>query len=81
MWNHTFDIPIGSINDDMQFHVKDDDVIGAKEIGSAMIKASSFCINNGVREWFTFIHDGKEVGQILMESKFTPKAGSAGNPN
>ena len=56
VWNHTFNIPIGSTSDDMQFYVKDNDVVGATEIGSAIIKASSFCINNGVRDWFTFTH-------------------------
>ncbi len=61
----------------MQFYVKDNDVVGAKEIGSTIIKASSLCINNGVRDWFTFFYEGKEVGQILMESKFTPKGGAA----
>lgn len=72
VWNHIFDIQIGSTSDDMQFHVKDNDVVGAKLIGSALIKASSFCINNGVREWFSINHEGEEVGQILIESKFTP---------
>lgn len=76
MWNHTFDIKIGSVQDDMQFHVKDNDVIGANEIGSAIIKASSLCINGGVREWFTFQYEGKDIGQIMMESKYTPAAGS-----
>lgn len=58
MWNHTFDIPIGALSDDMQFYVKDNDVVGATEIGSAIIKASSLCINNGVRDWFTFNYQG-----------------------
>ncbi len=61
----------------MQFFVKDNDVVGATEIGSAIIKASSFCINNGVRDWFTFNYQGEAIGQILMESKFTAKGGSA----
>ena len=61
----------------MEFHCKDNDVVGAKEIGSAFIKASSFCINNGVRDWFSIQYQGQEVGQILMESKFTPKGGAA----
>lgn len=58
VWNHTFDIPIGALSDDMQFYVKDNDVVGATEIGSAIIKASSLCINNGVRDWFTFNYQG-----------------------
>ena len=77
VWNHTFDIPIGALSDDMHFFVKDNDIVGATEIGSAIIKASSFCINNGVRDWFTFNYQGEAIGQVLMESKFTAKGGSA----
>ena len=45
------------------FEVKDDDVVGAKLIGQATIKASSFCINGGVRDYFTFTEkNGKSVG-------------------
>jgi Ca2+-dependent lipid-binding protein len=62
VWNHTFDIPIGSVQDDLEFHLKDNNVIGAEEIGSSILKASSLCINNGVREWFTFTYQGTEAG-------------------
>lgn len=34
------------------------------------------CINGGVRDYFTFTDkSGKSVGQILLETKFTPDAG------
>jgi hypothetical protein len=56
----------------MSFSVRDDDVMGSKPIGSAIIKLSSFCIDFGVREWFSLHFEGEEVGQILIESKFTP---------
>ena len=63
MWNQAFDIQIGSIGDDLHLEVKDDDVVGAKLIGQATIKASSFCINGGVRDYFTFTDKaGKSVG-------------------
>lgn len=63
MWNQAFDIQIGSISDDLHLEVKDDDVVGAKLIGQATIKASSFCINGGVRDYFTFTDKaGKSVG-------------------
>jgi Ca2+-dependent lipid-binding protein len=62
VWNHTFEIEIGSIHDDMQFYCKDNDLIGATEIGSAVIKASSLCINGGVREWFTFRYQNEDIG-------------------
>jgi len=76
VWNQAFEIRIGSINDDMLVEVKDDDVVGAKIIGKATIKASSMCINGGVRDYFTMtdLH-GKSVGQIMLETKFTPDGG------
>lgn len=78
VWNHTFEIDIGSVHDDMQFFCKDNDVVGAKEIGSTIIKASSFCINNGVRDWFTITYQNQDAGQILIESKFTPNGAGTG---
>ena len=62
VWNHSFDFKIGAISDELKFFCKDDDVIGAKLIGEATIKASSLCFNNGVRDWFTFEYEGKSVG-------------------
>ena len=57
--------------------MKDHDTIGATLIGSATIKASALCINNGVRDWFTFEYKNRSVGQILLETKFTPANGGA----
>jgi Ca2+-dependent lipid-binding protein len=63
VWNQAFEIRIGSISDDMLFEIKDDDVVGAKLIGQSTIKASSMCINGGVRDYFTFTDKaGKSVG-------------------
>ena len=62
VWNQTFTYQLGSISDDIRFEVKDQDVLSATLIGEATIKASSFCINNGVRDWFTFSFKGKSVG-------------------
>jgi hypothetical protein len=56
----------------MHFSVRDDDVIGSKLIATAVIKVSAFCINFGVREWFSVNFEGEDAGQILIESKFTP---------
>lgn len=76
VWNQAFDINIGSISDDIHFEVKDNDTIGATVIGTATIKASSLCFNNGVRDWFTFEYKGRSIGQILLETKFTPVGGA-----
>ena len=62
VWNNEFDIELGSISDDIMLSVKDKEMMGSKLIGSANVKASAFCINNGVRDWFTFDFDGKSIG-------------------
>lgn len=72
-WNETFVIPLGSISDELHIECKDDDVVGAKMIGSTNIKASALCFNNGVRDWFTFSYEGNSIGQILLSTKFVPK--------
>lgn len=72
VWNQAFDFQIGSISDEIHLEVKDDDVIGAEMIGQATIKASSLCINNGVRDWFTVEYKNKSAGKILLDTKFTP---------
>lgn len=76
VWHQAFDLQIGSTSDELSFEVKDNDTIGATLIGSATIKASSLCFNNGVRDWFTFDYKGRSVGQILLETKFTPSGGA-----
>ena len=75
VWNQTFVLQLGSTTDDIKFEVKDNDAVGATIIGQATIKASSLCINGGVRDWFTVDFRGRSAGQILIESKFTPKGG------
>lgn len=40
------------------------------------MKLSSLCINNGVRDWFSLDYKGKNAGQILIETKFTPAGGA-----
>lgn len=76
VWNETFTLQLGSVSDELHFEVKDDDTIGATLIGQATIKASSLCINNGVRDWFTFEYKGRSVGRVLLETKFTPVGGA-----
>ncbi len=40
VWNDSFDINLKSMGDELQFYVKDNDVVGATEIGSTLMKAS-----------------------------------------
>jgi Ca2+-dependent lipid-binding protein len=72
VWNQTFDIRIGGMGDELLLEVKDEDVVGAKFIGHATIKASALCINGGVREYFTITEKkGGSVGQVMLDTKFT----------
>ena len=52
VWNETFEIPLQSVSDEIEFHCRDDDVMGSKPIGSTRIKGSALCYNNGVRDHF-----------------------------
>jgi Ca2+-dependent lipid-binding protein len=74
-WNNTFEIQIGSTSDEIQFFLKDNDLIGATQIGSTILKASSLCINNGVKDWFSFTFEGKEAARVFLETSFKPKGG------
>ena len=62
VWGDVFEIALGSISDELNFECKDNEVIGARPIGSAIIKGSSLCINNGVRDWFTIYFEDKSAG-------------------
>ena len=62
VWGDVFEIALGSISDELNFECKDNEVIGARSIGSAVIKGSSLCINNGVRDWFTIYFEDKSAG-------------------
>ena len=76
VWNQTFILQLGSTTDDIKLEIKDNVTVGATIIGQATIKASSLCIKGGVRDWFTVDFRGRSAGQILIESKYTPKGGA-----
>lgn len=74
IWNQEFTFRINSPSDDITIECKDDDVVGAKMIGRTVVKASTFCFNNGVKGEYVTLTDmhGKSIGQIQFDSKFVP---------
>ena len=69
-WNQTFEIPLGSVSDEVHFEIRDDEVMGSRVIASAHIKGSALAINGGTREWFSVYHDDKQAGRLHLETKF-----------
>ena len=74
IWNESFDIYIGSMTDEIMIEMKDMDMTGGMVvIGSNTINASSLCVIDGVKEWFSIRSGNETIGELLLETKFTPK--------
>jgi Ca2+-dependent lipid-binding protein len=71
-WGDSFDINLGSVSDELNFEVRDDEVMTSRVIGVMHVKGSALAINGGVREWFTIYHDDKSAGEIHLETHFKP---------
>ena len=56
IWNETKDIDVKYIGDDMTITVFDENLTNSSEVASAVIKLSSFCIDDGIDEWFALQH-------------------------
>lgn len=73
----TFTIDVKYIGDDITLSVWDEDVGSDDAVGSATVKISSFCVNNGVDEWFEIQYKGKKAGMLHLKSVWTPAGGAA----
>ena len=74
IWDETFEIPLQSVSDEIQFHIRDDDLIGSELVAVASIKASAFCFNGGTRDYFSVEYEGRPAGKLLLQTHFTPTA-------
>ena len=72
VWNHTFEVPITVADNELEFTVKDDDVLTSDIIGSVEINPHALCVNNDVKDWFVIRYKGEEAGRLELETKFTP---------
>lgn len=67
IWEEHFSIPLAHELADIEFKVKDDDVLGADMIGVATIPALSICSAEEIDDWFP----------ILMDNGKPPKPNAA----
>lgn len=65
-------IDVKYLGDDIFFDVRDDDVIGYKEIGSGQCKLSALTFGGGFEEWFEVQHNGKFAGKLHLSCKWEP---------
>ena len=71
-WGDQFEIPVSSMNDDIKFHVMDEDVTSSDFIGMTVLKVSSLTLNNGVNDWFEVTYKAKSAGSVHLQSRFQP---------
>ena len=71
-WDDEFTFFLEALWHEIKFTVRDEEVFGSRKIGQVVVKASSLCFNNGVREWFTITYKDKYAGKLLIETKFKP---------
>ena len=71
-WNECMDIDVKYIGDDLHLQVFDEDVTCSEIIGENRIKLSSFCVGNGIDEWFEIQHKGKKAGSVHMRAEWFP---------
>ncbi|TNV71889.1 hypothetical protein FGO68_gene14958 [Halteria grandinella] len=68
----SFDFTVNSQNDEILIKCFDSDPGKDDFVGQCRIKVSTLCINNGVREWINMDRKQKLMGQIMLETRFTP---------
>ena len=75
-WEGEFmDIDVKYVGDDLLLQVLDEDVTSSDLIGESTIKLSSFCIGNGIDDWFSIQFKGKEAGKVHLRSEWKPTGG------
>ena len=78
--NQSFTIDVKYIGDDLNLSVWDEDVGSDDCVGSAVIKLSSFCVGNGVDEWFEIQHKGRKAGMVHIKSQWSQVGAKAAKP-
>lgn len=74
-WNERFNVPLAHPVTHIEFHVKDDDLLGADHIGVAIVPAARLASGEVINEWFPIIGSNgktpKPNSAIFLEIKFT----------
>ena len=54
----------------MHLMVMDENVTDSDVVGESTIKLSSFCVNEGLDEWFEIQYKGESAGHIRLKSRW-----------
>uniref|UniRef100_A0A5B7BRX8 Phospholipase D n=1 Tax=Davidia involucrata TaxID=16924 RepID=A0A5B7BRX8_DAVIN len=76
VWNQHFHIPLAHPVENLEFHVKDNDLFGAELIGKVLISAEKIAAGELINGWFPVIGPKgmppKPDTALRLEMKFTP---------
>ncbi|XP_056170114.1 phospholipase D delta isoform X2 [Syzygium oleosum] len=73
MWDQQFHIALAHPVDDLEFHVKDDDILGAQLIGVVKIPAREIAAREFISRSYPLIGPSAKSNSVLqLELKFTP---------
>lgn len=80
LWDEHFRVPVAHPIVKVEFHVKDNDVLGAELIGIVEIPVDKILSGNGINDWFTINGQyGKSMGpypQLHISVQFWPVEGN-----
>ncbi|CAI5463895.1 unnamed protein product [Closterium sp. Yama58-4] len=78
VWEETFRIPVAHHCSSLSFTLKDDDAVGAKLIGKAIVPAATLCGDTPVSAWFDVATSGRaqpaHPAQIRLSLRLAPVA-------
>ena len=74
-WGDQLEFDIKYIGDDMAVQVLDQNVITTDGlICETKIKVSALCVNGGLDDWWSLMHNGEKVGSLHMIGEWHPRA-------
>ncbi|CAI7912346.1 unnamed protein product, partial [Closterium sp. NIES-54] len=78
VWEETFRIPVAHHCSSLSFTLKDDDAVGAKLIGKAIVPAAALCGDTPVSAWFDVATSGRapsaHPAQLRLSLRLAPVA-------
>lgn len=70
VWNETFELPVGSMMDQIDVFCYDEDMTKNNLIGETSVQLSDLCKDYTVSKWYQIFFKSEVSGEILIESKF-----------
>ena len=58
-WNECIELQVGSIADDIELRVMDENIGSNAEIGSCSIRLAAMCVSGGLENWWPIAFKGK----------------------